>query len=262
MPSTPPSVVPGLGLGNRPADEGDAHPSPDDSATEDASNIMDISISDEFIHAALQPEANDEHGIGPLESDQDGGDDFNAKWKARILRTILVQDREVIQRRIFKKEFEQGKKSLSKKWADLSELANLADKRALEALTGNAVNSERFAVNADAIEAIRVVHTTMQEDLSGLRTRQEYDRQRIDDKFDRLAASNAHELNALKKHFGDQLVRLQEVDTVFQRRLEGVIDHQDLMESVLAALPQKHHMLFGGFAMVVLMYILIHLTRD
>ncbi|KAF4431730.1 hypothetical protein CFRS1_v011135 [Colletotrichum fructicola] len=124
MPSTPPSLIPGLGLGNRAADEGDAHPSPDDSATEtqDTSNIMDISISDEFIHAALQPEANDEHGIGPLESDQDSGDDFNAKWKARILRTILVQDQEVIQRRIFKKEFEQGKKSLSKKWADLSEL--------------------------------------------------------------------------------------------------------------------------------------------
>ncbi|KAF4474542.1 hypothetical protein CGGC5_v016584 [Colletotrichum fructicola Nara gc5] len=110
MPSTPPSLIPGLGLGNRAADEGDAHPSPDDSATEtqDTSNIMDISISDEFIHAALQPE--------------DSGDDFNAKWKARILRTILVQDQEVIQRRIFKKEFEQGKKSLSKKWADLSEL--------------------------------------------------------------------------------------------------------------------------------------------
>ncbi|KAI8274636.1 hypothetical protein K4K60_009354 [Colletotrichum sp. SAR11_57] len=118
MPSTPPSLIPGLGLGNRAADEGDAHPSPDDSATEDTSNIMDIGISDEFVHAALQPE----HGIGPLESDQDSGDDFNAKWKARILRTILVQDQEVIQRRIFKKEFEQGKKSLSKKWADLSEL--------------------------------------------------------------------------------------------------------------------------------------------
>ncbi|KAJ0347428.1 hypothetical protein KNSL1_006480 [Colletotrichum chrysophilum] len=71
---------------------------------------------------SLRCEANDEHGIGPLESDQDSGDDFNAKWKARILRTILVQDQEVIQRRIFKKEFEQGKKSLSKKWADLSEL--------------------------------------------------------------------------------------------------------------------------------------------
>ncbi|KAF4817318.1 hypothetical protein CGCTS75_v012344 [Colletotrichum tropicale] len=227
MPSTPPSLIPGLGLGSRAADNGDAHPSPDKSATEDTSNIMDISISDEFIHAALQPE-----------------------------------DQEVIQRRIFKKEFEQGKKSLSKKWADLSELANLADKRALEALTGNAVVSERSAVNADAIEAIRMVHTTIQEDLSGLRTRQEYDRQRIDDKFDRLAASNAHELKALKKHFGDQLVRLQEVDDVLQRRLEGVIDRQDLMESVLAALPQKHHMLFGGLAMVVLMYILIHLTRD
>ncbi|KAJ0374347.1 hypothetical protein COL26b_007427 [Colletotrichum chrysophilum] len=91
----------------------------------------------------------------------------------------------------------------------------------------------------------------MQEDLGGLCTRQEYDRQRIDDKFDRLAASNAHELKALKKHFGDQLVRLQEVDNVLQRRLKGVIDRQDLMESVLAALPQKHHMLFGGFAMVV-----------
>ncbi|KAJ5017989.1 hypothetical protein K4K57_006813 [Colletotrichum sp. SAR 10_99] len=262
MPPTPPSLIPGLGLGNRAADEGDAHSSHDDFATEDTSNIMDISISDEFIHAALQPEANDEQAIGPLESDQDGGDDFNAKWKARILRTILVQDQEVTQRRIFKKEFEQGKKSLSKKWADLSELANLADKRALEALTGNAVNSERSAVNADAIEAIRMVHTTMQEDLGGLRTRQEYDRQRIDDKFDRLAASNAYELKALKKHFGDQLVRLQEVDNVLQRRLEGVIDRQDLMESVLAALPQKHHMLFGGLPMVALMYILLHLTRD
>ncbi|KAK1839534.1 hypothetical protein CCHR01_17835, partial [Colletotrichum chrysophilum] len=140
--------------------------------------------------------------------------------------------------------------------------ANLADKRALEALTGNAVISESSAVNADAIEAIRMVHTTMQEDLGGLCTRQEYDRQRIDDKFDRLAASNAHELKALKKHFGDQLVRLQEVDNVLQRRLKGVIDRQDLMESVLAALPQKHHMLFGGFAMVVPMYVLLHLTRD
>lgn len=34
MPSTPPSLIPGLGLGSRAADDGDAHSSPDDFATE------------------------------------------------------------------------------------------------------------------------------------------------------------------------------------------------------------------------------------
>ncbi|KAK2731522.1 hypothetical protein CKAH01_08942 [Colletotrichum kahawae] len=223
---------------------------------------MDITISDELIHAALQPEANDQNAIGPLDSDQDCGDDFNEKWKARILRTVLVQNQEVIQRRIFRKEFELEKKSFIKKCAEISELANLADKRALEALTGNAVVDERAAVNADAIEAIRMVHTTLQEDASALRTRQDYDRQRIDDKIDRLAASNAYDLRALKKHFGDQLVRLQEVDNVLQKRLEGVNDRQDLMERVLAGLPQKHHMLVGGFAMIMFMYVLLHLGHE
>ncbi|KAF4868404.1 hypothetical protein CGCSCA1_v012463 [Colletotrichum siamense] len=266
MPSTPPSLIPGLGLGSRAADDGDAHPSPDDSATEaqNEPNLMDLSIAADFVHGTVEPQQDHEDATRPQ------SDDFDDEWKSKIMQIDFNQQQEIVHRRVFTKDALRTLKSFTKKSADLSELTSLTDKRALEALTGNAVNSERSAVNTDAIEAIRMVHTTMQEDLSGLRTRQEYDRQRIDDKFDRLAASNAYELKALKKHFGDQLVRLQEVDNVLRGRLEGVIDRQDLMESVLAALPQrvlaalpqKHHMLFGGLAMVVLMYILIHLTRD
>ncbi|KAF5494536.1 hypothetical protein CGCS363_v010261 [Colletotrichum siamense] len=265
MPSTPPSLVPGLGLGSRAADDGDAHPSPDDSATEaqNEPNLMDLSIAADFVHGTVEPQDHED-------ATRPQSDDFDDEWKSKIMQIDFNQQQEIVHRRVFTKDALRTLKSFTKKSADLSELTSLTDKRALEALTGNAVNSERSAVNTDAIEAIRMVHTTMQEDLSGLRTRQEYDRQRIDDKFDRLAASNAYELKALKKHFGDQLVRLQEADNVLRGRLEGVIDRQDLMESVLAALPQrvlaalpqKHHMLFGGLAMVVLMYILIHLTRD